>query len=83
MSYKEYTVRVWDDGTVYWFNENNILHREGGPAIIYPNGCGRFYLNGKYYTEKDYWEKVKPEEEMTIAQIEKELGYKIKIIKEK
>jgi len=104
MSYKEYTVKVYDDGTVYWFNEegqfnledgpavtkadgtrfwyrNSKLHRTDGPAVIHSSGRKEFWLNGIFYSEKDYWEKLKPAKEMTIAELEKELGYKIKVVK--
>ena len=40
---------------------NGKFHREDGPAIEYPNGLKRWYLNGKYLTEKE-WENQKPQE---------------------
>jgi len=82
MSYKEYRVKVHDDGDVYWRNEKGERHREDGPAISWGCGYKDFYLNGKNYTEEEYWEKVKPAKEVTIKEIEQKLGYKIKIIKE-
>src|ERR1700691_1776812 len=30
---------------------NGILHREDGPAFIYPNGNAYYYINGFYHRE--------------------------------
>ena len=46
----EYTVRVYDDGTKYWFL-NGKRHREDGPAIERANGSKLWYLNGKIHRE--------------------------------
>ena len=35
------------DGTVRWFNADNEYHRVDGPAIEYPDGSKKWYLNGK------------------------------------
>ena len=82
MSYKEYKVRFWDDRSIIWYNQKGELHREDGPAVTWANGDKSFCLNGKGYTEEEYWEKVKPAKEVTIKELEQKLGYKIKIIKE-
>jgi len=47
---KEYTIKVDDDGTKYWYLNGN-LHREGGPACEYPNGTKIWYLNGNLHRE--------------------------------
>ncbi len=40
------------DGTMYWNDENGYLHRENGkPALIYPDGYGRYYTHGVQYNE--------------------------------
>lgn len=36
-------------GTKVW-RENNLIHREDGPAIISPDGTERWYVNGKEIT---------------------------------
>lgn len=37
----------------YWIN--GVLHKEDGPAIIYPNkNLVYYYLKGKYHTKKEY-----------------------------
>ena len=46
----KYTVKVYPDGTKYWYL-NDRLHREDGPACEYVNGDKSWYLNGKYHRE--------------------------------
>ena len=50
MNYKEYTVRVYKNGTKYWY-KNDQLHREGGPAIEYTGGANFWYRNGQCHRE--------------------------------
>jgi len=48
---KEYTVKVWCDGTKEWYL-NDELHREDGPAVVeYSDGTKVWYLNGKRHRE--------------------------------
>ena len=127
MSYKEYTVKVYTDGTKYWY-QNGKCHREDGPAIEYPSGSKEWFLNGKYhredgpaierangtkywylngnlhredgpaierangtkswflngeeYTEKEFLKKTSKVKELTLTELEKLLGYAVKIVKE-
>lgn len=84
MRYKEYTVQVFDNGRVCWFNEKDQLHREDGPAVYSEKaGYKEFFLNGFFYTEDEYWAKLKPIRKMTLAEIEKEIGCKIEIVGDK
>ena len=46
----EYTVRVSDTGSKYWYL-NGKLHREDGPAIDWAYGTKEWYLNGKLHRE--------------------------------
>ena len=46
----EYTVKVHDNGDIYWYL-NDKLHREDGPACEYANGTKEWYLNGKEHRE--------------------------------
>ena len=46
----EYTVKVYDDGSNYWFL-NGKLHREDGPACELSDGSKSWYLNGKLHRE--------------------------------
>lgn len=41
-----------------------------------------YFINDIYTTQNVIWEREKEYKEMTIAEIEKELGYSIKIVKE-
>ncbi len=46
----KYNVDVDSIGTQFWYI-NGKLHREDGPAIIYPNGGEDWYINGKLHRE--------------------------------
>jgi hypothetical protein len=71
----------WVDGTKYWYLDGKS-HREDGPAVEYANGSKAWYLNGKYYTKAKFKAKMAPVKEMTVADLEKLLGYPVKIVKE-
>jgi hypothetical protein len=127
MSFKEYTVKVYNNGTKHWFlndqlhredgpavecvsgtkvwYQNGEPHREGGPACEYADGGKYWYQNGKYhredgpaierfdgskswflngkeYTEEEFLKKTSKVKELTVADLEKLLGYSVKIVKE-
>ena len=46
----EYTVRVYPNGTKYWYL-NGKLHREDGPAVEFADGDKFWWLNGKRHRE--------------------------------
>ena len=46
----EYTVKVYEDGSKYWFL-NAQRHREDGPDIEYADGNKDWFLNGKMHRE--------------------------------
>ena len=48
--YKEYQVRIYDDGHKEWYL-NDKRHREGGPAIEWVSGSKIWCLNGKLHRE--------------------------------
>lgn len=50
MSYKEYTVKVFEIGDKEW-RLTGKLHREDGPAVEYADGTKVWYLNGKLHRE--------------------------------
>jgi hypothetical protein len=50
VSFKEYTIREYTNGTKKWFLNGNY-HREDGPAIEYSDGSKEWYLNGKWHRE--------------------------------
>ena len=37
-------------GEKHWY-QCGLLHREGGPAVIYPNGVRKWYLNGRLHRD--------------------------------
>src|SRR5271166_2912295 len=39
------------DGTVSYYNDNNNLHREDGPAVEFANGDKHWCINGKLHRE--------------------------------
>ena len=73
----EYKVKVYDNGTREWCLDGQI-HREDGPAIEWADGGRSWFLNGKRVTEE---EVMNPAKELTVAEIEKLLGHKVKIVK--
>ena len=67
----------WACGHKSWFKEGQ-RHRENGPAIEWANGYKEWYLDGVEVTED---EVMKPTKELTVAEIEKILGHRVKVIK--
>jgi hypothetical protein len=65
---------VYADGDQSWY-KNGKLHRVSGPAITYADGAEEYWVNGK--------RRPNPKEfkELTVADIEKILGYRIKVVK--
>ena len=71
----------WASGTKIWFL-NDKLHRENGPAVEYSDGSKSWYLNGEELTEEEHARATSPIKELSISEIEKILGYRVKVIKE-
>jgi len=69
------------NGIIYWYL-NGKRHREDGPAVECANGDKLWYLNGEEYTEAEFNAKTNPDKELSVAEIEKLLGYKVKIVKD-
>ena len=70
----------WSSGDKHWYL-NGKLHREDGPAISRRNGGKEWYLNGQGCSEETFLKKTQQVKEMTIEDIEKQLGYTIKVVK--
>ena len=49
-NYKEYTVKVYRNGSKAWWL-NDKRHHEDGPAIEWADGSKEWYLNGKLHHE--------------------------------
>ena len=46
-----YRRNVQPDGSVEYYNEAGLLHREDGPAIIYASGSKHWCINGQLHRE--------------------------------
>lgn len=68
------------NGDKFWYKHDK-LHRTNGPAIERTDGIKEWFLDGKGMTEREHTLAMNPHKELTIAEIEKKLGYKIKVIK--
>ena len=64
-----------------WY-QNGRRHREDGPAVECSDGRKFWYLNGVYISEKEHTRRTSPIKELSVAEIEKLLGYSVKVIKE-
>ena len=71
---------VYSDGIETWCKDGTI-HRDDGPAVVYPDGTQEWWINGKAMTEAEFLAATQPVVEMTVADIEKLLGKRVKIIK--
>ena len=70
----------WRDGEKRWY-QNGRLHRTDGPAIERCNGTKEWYINDKRMTEAEFLAVTQPVIEMTVADVEKLVGKRVKIIK--
>jgi len=59
---------------------NGLRHREDGPAIEWANGRKDWYWHGKQVTEEEHKLRTAPIIEMTVEEISKALGKKVKVI---
>ena len=48
---KTYKVTVDKHGTIHWYNQQDQLHNEHGPAIEWVNGSKSWYRNGERHRE--------------------------------
>ncbi len=67
---------IWATGTQEWWL-NGKRHREDGPAYIGANGTQEWFLNGKEVPKAAV---MQPTKELTVAEVEQLLGYRIKIV---
>tara|TARA_R110000764_G_scaffold213553_1_gene299924 strand:- start:246 stop:557 length:312 start_codon:yes stop_codon:yes gene_type:complete len=59
---------------------NGKCHRIDGPAVERYYGTNHWFLNDSYYTEEEFNKEMAPAQEMTVLEVEEELGRKVKII---
>ena len=69
------------NGDKHWYLNDKLRH-EDGPAIEFANGDKFWYLNGVICTEAEFNAKMHPVKELSVADIENLLGFKVKIVKE-
>ena len=67
-------------GAKSWY-QNNTLHRIDGPAVERADGVKEWWINDKKLTEAEFLAATQPVVEMTVAEVEKLLGKRVKIIK--
>ena len=79
---ERYIVEVYEGRTV-WRNGQEQFHRLDGPAVECTDCTKFWYVNGKKYTEEEFLQYTKPAKEMTMEELIKELGYKVKIVEKK
>ena len=75
---KDGPATTWADGDKSWL-QNGKLHRIDGPAVEYADGRKKWYIKGERYTEAEYHKAIAPVKELTMPELEKLLGYKVKI----
>ena len=67
------------DGSKSWYVDGK-RHRTDGPAVEWNDGDKSWYIDDVKLTEKQFKERTAPVKELTSAQLEKLLGYKVKVI---
>ena len=67
-------------GAKWWYKDGQ-LHRENGPAIEYADGSKSWWINDKRLTKAEFLKATQPVVEMTVADIEKLVGKRVKIVK--
>ena len=67
-------------GTKEWF-QNGQRHRADGPAIEWASGRKDWFINGNRMTEAEFLAATQPVVELTVADIEKLVGKRVKIVK--
>ena len=68
------------DGSKSWW-QNGQRHRADGPAIEWTSGLKDWFINGDRMTEAEFLAATQPAIEMSVADVEKLLGKRVKIIK--
>ena len=71
----------WANGYKAWYLDGK-LHRGDGAAVEWANGYKAWYLDGKKYTQAEFKAKMHPTKELTVADIERMLGHRVKIVKQ-
>ena len=76
-------VRVYDDGTKEYYNEDGELHREDGPAAEWYWGECRWFLNGEGLSISEWCDRTgKSEKEKAILLLKHGTGRTSTVISE-
>ena len=67
-------------GTKRWYNAAGKLHKVDGPAYEGADGTKAWHVNDEYLTEAEFNSRTTTKE-LSIADIEKLLGYPVKVVK--
>ena len=70
----------WASGVKSWYQKGQ-RHRIDGPAIVGTNGRELWYIDGNRLTEAEFLAATQPVVELTVADVEKLVGKRVKIIK--
>ena len=70
----------WSYGAKSWW-QNGQYHRTDGPAIERADGYKFWYIDGVYITEAEFLAATQPVVELTVADVEKLVGKRVKIVK--
>ena len=68
------------DGAKSWY-QNGQHHRIDGPAIEHADGFKEWWVNDKRLTRAEFLAATQPVVEMTVADVEKLVGKRVKIVK--
>ena len=68
------------DGDKEWWL-NGELHREDGPAVEWTSGYKEWWLNDELLSEDEFNSRMNPVKELAVAEIEKLLGHRVKVVK--
>ena len=71
--------RIWANGDKAWW-VNGKRHRVDGPAYEGADGTKAWHVNDEYLTEAEFNSRTTTKE-LSIADIEKLLGYPVKVVK--
>ena len=63
------------------WHQNGQRHRTDGPAVEWADGTKEWYINGEELSEAKFLAATQPVIEMTVADVEKLLGKRVKIVK--
>ena len=63
------------------WRQHGQIHRVDGPAIEWRNGSVEWWLNDTKLTEAEFLAATQPVVEMTVADVEKLVGKRVKIVK--